>query len=200
MSAARLDEVTLTGEHVELQPMSLEHVEGLVAAYTPGTMDLMSRTADVLEPLDEATATAYVREALAGRDAGEYLPFTVRDRATGAVLGATRYGDIDLEIPRLEIGWTWYAERARGTDVNPEAKLLLLGHAFETLGCLVVTLRTSSFNERSQRAITKLGATRDGVVRRDRYQRDGRLRDTVIFSILAEDWPDVKRRLEERLA
>jgi RimJ/RimL family protein N-acetyltransferase len=200
MTADRLEPVTLVGEHIELQPMSLDHVDGLIAAYAPGTMDLFSRTADVLEPLDEATATAYVHEALAGHAAGEYLPFTVVDRRTHAVLGATRYGAIDLAIPRVEIGWTWYAERVRGTNVNPEAKLLLLGHAFETLGCLVVTLKTSSFNERSQRAIAKLGATRDGVLRRDRYQRDGRLRDTIVFTILAEDWPAVKLGLQERLA
>ncbi len=194
-----LPPITLTGTHVELRPFERAHADGLVAAYVPGTMDLMSRTADVLEPLDRAHAERYVQEALDGWAAGEYLPFTVFDRATGDVLGATRYGSIDLAVPRVEIGWTWYAPRVRGTVVNPECKLLLLGHAFEQLGCRVVHLKTSSFNEHSQAAIAKLGATRDGLLRRDRFQRDGRLRDTVIFSILDEDWPRVRDGLRARV-
>ena len=198
--SARLDPVTLRGQHVELQPMSTDHVDGLVAAYVPGTMDLMSRTDDVLEPLDRDHALRYVAEALDGQARDEYLPFTVVDRATARVLGATRYGSIDLDVPRVEIGWTWYAPDVRGTAVNPECKLLLLRHAFEVLGCRVVHLKTSSFNVHSQAAIAKLGATRDGVLRRDRFQRDGRLRDTVIFSILDADWPRVRDGLEARLA
>lgn len=198
--SAPLAPVTLTGAHVELQPMSLDHAAGLVAAYEPGTMDLMSRTADVLEPLDADHARRYVQEALDGHAAGEYLPFCVVDRRSGEVLGATRYGSIDLDVPRVEIGWTWYAPRVRGTVVNPECKLLLLRHAFDRLGCRVVHLRTSSFNAHSQAAIAKLGATRDGVLRRDRFQRDGRLRDTVLFSILDDDWPRVRDGLEARVA
>lgn len=200
MSEPVLDPVTLTGTHVELQPMSLDHVPGLIAAYEPGTMDLFSRTDDVLEPLTVPDAERYVREALAGWAAGAYLPFTVVDAATGQVIGATRYGDIDLAVPRVEIGWTWYSPASRGTVVNPECKLLLLGHAFDALGCRIVRLKTSGFNERSQRAIAKLGAHRDGDLRRDRYQRDGRLRDTVVFSILDDDWPRVHGRLLERLS
>lgn len=196
---APLTPITLTGTHVELRPFELAHADGLVAAYAPGTMDLMSRTADVLEPIDREHAERYVQEALDGFGRGEYLPFTVFSRATGEVLGATRYGSIDLAVPRVEIGWTWYAPRVRGTVVNPECKLLLLGHAFEQLGCRVVHLKTSSFNEHSQAAIAKLGATRDGVLRRDRFQRDGRLRDTVIFSILDEDWPRVRDGLVARI-
>lgn len=194
-----LPPITLTGTHVELHPFQLAHADGLVAAYEPGTMDLMSRTADVLEPLDPAHAERYVREALDGWQRGEYLPFTVFSRASGDVLGATRYGGIDLAVPRVEIGWTWYAPSARGTVVNPECKLLLLEHAFDRLGCRVVHLKTSSFNEHSQAAIAKLGATRDGVLRRDRFQRDGRLRDTVIYSILDEDWPRVRDGLRARI-
>ena len=141
-----LPSTVLTGTHVELRPFELDHADGLVAAYEPGTMDLMSRTEDVLEPLDRAHAERYVQEALDGWQRGEYLPFTVFSRATGDVLGATRYGNIDLAVPRVEIGWTWYAPSVRGTVVNPECKLLLLGHAFEQLGCRVVHLKTSSFN------------------------------------------------------
>lgn len=194
-----LPPTTLTGTHVELRTFELAHADGLVAAYARGTMDLMSQTADVLEPIDHEHATRYVQEALDGWQRGEYLPFTVFDRASGDVLGASRYGSIDLAVPRVEIGWTWYAPRVRGTVVNPECKLLMLGHAFEQLGCRVVHLKTSSFNDHSQRAIAKLGATRDGVLRRDRFQRDGRLRDTVIFSILDDDWPRVRDGLVERI-
>ncbi len=194
-----LPPITLTGTHVELRPFELSQTDGLVAAYEPGTMDLMSRTADVLEPLDREQADRYVQEALDGWRRGEYLPFTVCSRTTGAVLGATRFGNIDLDVPRVEIGWTWYSPSVRGTVVNPECKLLLLGHAFDQLGCRVVHLKTSSFNLHSQAAIAKLGATRDGVLRRDRFQRDGRLRDTVIYSILDEDWPRVRDELRARV-
>jgi RimJ/RimL family protein N-acetyltransferase len=196
----RLDPVTLVGEHVELRPMSFDDVPGLVEAYEPGTMDLFSRTDDVLEPIDAEHARRYVQEALDGWATGEYLPFTVHERASGRVVGATRYGDIDLAVPRVEIGWTWYTPSQRGTRVNPESKLLLLAHAFDTLGCRVVRLRTSGFNERSQRAIARLGAHRDGVLRRDRYQRDGRLRDTVVFSITDDEWEPVRTQLRQRLA
>jgi RimJ/RimL family protein N-acetyltransferase len=200
MTPRTLEPVTLVGEHVELRPMSLEDVPGLVEAYEPGTMDLFSRTDDVLEPIDVEYAERYVREAVDGHAAGEYLPFTVYDRATGSVVGASRYGEIDLDVPRVEIGWTWYARGRRGTIVNPESKLLLLTHAFDTLGCRVVRLKTSGFNVRSQRAITRLGAHRDGILRRDRYQRDGRLRDTVVYSITDEEWPAVRAQLQARLA
>jgi RimJ/RimL family protein N-acetyltransferase len=200
VSAAPLEPVALAGEHVELRPMSLDDTAGLIDAYAAGTMDLFSRTDDVLEPIDQEHAELYVREALDGWAAGEYLPFTVFERASGRVIGATRYGDIDLAVPRVEIGWTWYTPDQRGTSVNPECKLLLLDHAFGTLGCRVVRLKTSGFNERSQRAIARLGARRDGVLRRDRYQRDGRLRDTVAFSILDDEWPAVREQLLARLA
>lgn len=190
---------TLTGAHVELVPMVHEDAAGLIAAYEPGTMDLFSHSDDVLEPLDADSAGAYVQEALDGQARGDYLPFTVLGRACGRVLGATRFGRADRHVPRVEIGWTWYAVDVRGTLVNPESKLLLLTHAFEQLGCRAVCLQTSGWNERSQRAIAKLGATRDGVLRRDRRQRDGRLRDTVSFSILDEEWPTVRAGLRRRL-
>ena len=194
-----LDRVTLTGTHVELAPLGTEHAAALARACAPGTLDLFSRTPDSIEPATPEDAERYVEEALAGWLRGKYLPFVVLDRVTGDVLGATRYGDIDLEVPRMGIGWTWYSEHVRGTVVNPECKLLLLEHAFDTLGAGIVSLWTSGFNERSHAAIIKLGATRDGVLRRHVYQRDGRLRDTVIFSILAERWPEVRAGLEARV-
>jgi RimJ/RimL family protein N-acetyltransferase len=194
----RLTPVTLTGEHVELRPMDHAHGDGLVRAYARGTMDLFSRTDDVLEPLDADHARRYVDEALAGQADGRYLPFTVFDRASGEVIGATRYGDIDLHVPRLEIGWTWYTPAARGTIVNPECKLLLLEHAFERLGCQVVYLKTSGFNVHSQGAIAKLGAERTGTLVRHVVQRDGRLRDSVVFAIVAERWREVRAGLEAR--
>lgn len=198
--ALPLERVTLTGPFVHLQPLGHEHAEGLIRAFAPGTLDLMSATADCVEPADAEGAASYVQEALDGWAAGRYLPFAVLDARTREVVGCTRYGDIDLSVPRVEIGWTWYAEQARGTAVNPACKLLLLEHAFEHLGCEVVTLKTSAYNLRSQRAIEKLGATRDGVMRRHVHQRDGRLRDTVIFSILSDTWPQVRGGLEQRLA
>lgn len=197
--SAWLEPATLVGTHVQLVPMSTDHEAGLVAAYEPGTMELFSHSDDVLEPLDADTARAYVQEALDGQARGDYLPFTVVAGSTGRVLGATRFGHADPNVPRVEIGWTWYVPDARGTVVNPESKLLLLTHAFDELDCRAVALQTSAFNERSQRAIAKLGASRDGVLRRDRRQRDGRLRDTVAFSILDDEWPAVRARLRQRV-
>ncbi|MCW2928888.1 MAG: GCN5-related N-acetyltransferase [Thermoleophilia bacterium] len=199
-STARLERVTLTGEIVELVPLDEHHIPGLIEAYPPGAMDLMSRSADCEEPLEPDAAASYVAEALEGWADGRYLPFVVTERSSGRVLGATRFGDIAMDVPRMEIGWTWYALDARGTVVNPESKLLLLTHAFETLGCEVVTLRTSEYNVVSKAAIAKLGATRDGVLRRHVHQRDGRLRDTVVFSILSDDWPRIRTQLTERVA
>jgi len=199
-ASRQLERVTLSGHHVRLEPLDQQHAAGLERAFAPGTLDLMSATADCVEPHDPAGAAAYIFEAVEGWEAGRYLPFAVLDAQSGQVVGCTRFGDINLTVPRVEIGWTWYSEASRGTMVNPECKLLLLAHAFDQLGCEVVVLKTSAFNLRSQRAITKLGATRDGVLRRHVHQRDGRLRDTVVYSILAEAWPQVRDGLERRLA
>ena len=143
---------------------------------------------------------AYVAEALKGQVDGHMLPWTVRDLASGAIVGSTRYHDIVPGIDRVEIGYTWYAQRCQRTRVNTTCKLLLLGHAFDTLGCKVVGLRTDRFNFRSQRAIEALGANKDGVIRHWGVRRDGTARDTVMYSILAAEWPDVRRHLESRLA
>ena len=128
------------------------------------------------------------------------LPWVVRDLASGAIIGSTRYHDIVPDIDRVEIGYTWYAASSQRTHVNTTCKLLLLGHAFDTLGCKVVGLRTDNFNFRSQRAIEALGAKKDGVLRHHAARRDGTVRDSVLYSILAAEWPDVRRHLEYRLA
>jgi RimJ/RimL family protein N-acetyltransferase len=128
------------------------------------------------------------------------LPWAVRDLATGAIVGSTRYHDIVAAADRVEIGWTWYAKRVQRSHVNTACKLLLLAHAFEKLGCKVVGLRTDNFNFTSQRAIEALGAKKDGVIRHHWPRRDGTVRDTVIYSIIVSEWPDVLRHLERRLA
>ena len=143
---------------------------------------------------------AYIAEALEGQRAGHMLPWVVRELSTGKLIGSTRYHDIMAAIDRVEIGHTWYAKSWQRTHVNTACKLLLFGHAFETLGCKVVGLRTDNFNFASQRAIERLGAKKDGVIRHHAQRRDGSVRDTVIYSVLASEWPDVKKNLLLRLA
>jgi RimJ/RimL family protein N-acetyltransferase len=130
---------------------------------------------------------------------GHMLPWAVRDLSDGRVVGSTRYHDIVASVDRVEIGYTWYAASRQRSHVNSACKRLLLGHAFESLGCAVVGLRTDNFNQRSQRAIEALGAKRDGVLRHHAPRRDGSARDTVLYSILAHEWPDVRRHLDLRL-
>jgi RimJ/RimL family protein N-acetyltransferase len=142
----------------------------------------------------------YVADALKGQRDGHMLPWIVRDVASGAIIGSTRYHDIVPAMDRVEIGYTWYAQSRQRTHVNTTCKLLLLRHAFDTVGCQVVGLRTDTFNFRSQRAIEALGARKDGVIRHYGLRRDGTVRDTVMYSILAAEWPDVRRHLELRLA
>jgi RimJ/RimL family protein N-acetyltransferase len=144
--------------------------------------------------------SAYVADALKGQQDGHMLPWAVRHLASGALIGTTRYHDIVPAIDRVEIGYTWYGQSRQRTSVNTTCKRLLLGHAFETLGCKVVGLRTDNFNARSQRAIEALGAKKDGVIRHHAARRDGTARDSVMYSILAAEWPDVRRHLELRLA
>lgn len=188
--------VTLDGHGVRLEPLSHAHHDGLVAAAADGALWELWFTS---VPRPDETA-AYIQTALDGQRDGHRAPFVVRDAATARVLGSTSYHDIVPAIDRVEIGWTWYAQSCQRTHVNTSCKLLLLAHAFDTLGCRVVGLRTDNFNVRSQRAIEGIGAKRDGVIRRHQARRDGTVRDTVMFSILAEEWPDVRRHLEARLA
>lgn len=188
--------LTLEGHGVRLEPLDASHAPSLGEAATDGRLWELWFTS---VPRPEECA-AYVATALAGLQAGHMLPWAVRELASGAIVGTTRFHDIRPEIDRVEIGYTWYAASRQRTHVNTACKLLLLRHAFETLGCAVVGLRTDRYNTRSQRAIEGIGARRDGVVRRFEARRDGTARDTVLFSILREEWPDVRRHLEFRLA
>lgn len=185
----------LEANGVRLEPMTEAHAEELTAAATDGKLWELFFTS-VPEP---DKTTAYIRVALDGQAAGHMLAWVVRDLASGEVVGTTRYHDIVPAAERMEIGYTWYAASCQRTHVNTTCKLLLLGHAFDELGCKVVGLRTDNFNFRSQRAIEALGAKKDGVIRHHHPRRDGSIRDTVIYSILAAEWPDVKRHLEHRL-
>ena len=186
----------LEGHGVRLEPLAREHHDGLVAAASDGDLWKLWFTS-VPEP---GQAYAYISAALAGQDAGHTLPWSVIDIASGAIVGSTRFHDIVPAVDRVEIGYTWYARRCQKTHVNTACKLLLLGHAFDDLGCSVVGFRTDNFNFASQQAIAALGARKDGVIRHHQARRDGTVRDTVMFSILAVEWPDVKRHLELRLA
>lgn len=187
--------VVLEANGVRLEPMSAAHEEGLVRAASDGNLWELFFSS-VPEPQQ---AAAYIRTALEGQAAGHMLPWVVRDLSDGAIVGSTRYHDIIAAADRVEIGYTWYAGRCQRTHVNTTCKLLLLGHGFEQLGCRVIGLRTDNFNFRSQRAIEALGAKKDGVIRHHWPRRDGTIRDTVMYSILAAEWPDVKRHLEHRL-
>jgi RimJ/RimL family protein N-acetyltransferase len=191
-----LKPITLEGHGVRLEPLSETHRDGLVSAASDGSLwDLWFTRVPEPEGMAE-----YIAEALAGQTAGHMHPWVVRDAADGTILGTSRYHDIIAAADRVEIGYTWYAARCQRTHVNTACKLLLLGHAFDTLGCAVVGLRTDNFNFASQKAIAALGAKKDGVIRHHAVRRDGSVRDTVIFSILATEWPDVKRYLLLRMA
>ena len=191
----RLSPVTLEGHGVRLEPLTLEHVDALTAAVKDGELWRLWYTW-VPEPTG---VRAYVEAALAGRDAGHMLPWVVREAKSGGIVGSTRYHDVIAEVDRVEIGYTWYAKRWQRSHVNTACKLLLLGHAFDTVGCKVVGLRTDNFNFTSQRAIEALGAKKDGVIRHSRARPDGSVRDTVIYSILATEWPDVRKNLQLRM-
>ena len=187
--------VTLEGHGVRLEPLAASHLEGIEAAAADGKLwELWFTT--VPEP---GKTRAWLEIALAGQEAKHMLPWAVRDLKSGAIVGSTRYHDMVLAADRVEIGYTWYAKRVQRSHVNTACKLLLLGHAFDKLGCKVVGLRTDNFNFTSQRAIEALGAKKDGVLRHHWPRRDGTVRDTVMYSILVNEWPDVRRHLERRL-
>jgi len=186
----------LEGRGIRLEPLTEDHQEALAAAAGDGRLWELWFIA--VPPPDGMRA--YVAEALKGQRDGHMLPWAVRDLASGTIIGSTRYHDIVPGIDRVEIGHTWYAQSRHRTHVNTTCKLLLLGHAFDTLGCKVVGLRTDTFNFRSQRAIEGLGAKKDGVIRHYGARRDGSARDVVMYSILAAEWSEVRRHLELRLA
>jgi N-acetyltransferase len=188
--------ITLEGHGIRLEPLAYEHHDELATAAADGRLWELWFTA-IPEP--EQTR-AYIDHALAGQRDGHMLPWAVRELSSGTIVGSTRYHDIVTQIDRVEIGYTWYGKSRQRSHVNTSCKLLLLSHAFDTLGCKVVGLRTDNFNFTSQRAIEALGAKKDGVIRHHLARRDGTVRDSVIYSILASEWPDVKRHLELRLA
>ncbi len=188
---AFVEPTTLTARGIALVPLSLDHEAGLRAAAADGELWQL-RVTSVPEP--EQTR-AYIEAALQMREAGNRFAFAVTEEATGTVLGTTSFHDILPAVKRVEIGYTWYAKRCQRTHVNTTCKLLMLTHAFDTLGCRTVGWRTDNFNFASQRAIERLGAKKDGVIRGHAMRRDGTIRDTVMYSLTAGEWPEVKAQL-----
>lgn len=186
--------MVLESSRLRLEPLSAAHHDGLLQAARDGELwDLQYTSVPAPDQVAE-----YIEDALAGQAAGTMLPWAVRDLASGEIAGSTRYHDILPAADRVEIGYTWYGHRWHRSHVNSAAKLLLLAQAFDILGCAVVGFRTDVLNARSQRAIERLGALRDGVIRHHQPRRDGSVRDTVIYSILASEWPAVRAKLAPR--
>jgi len=195
MSAPFIEPVTLVGQHAALEPLASEHESALVQAAADGELwRLWFTHVATPERMGEYIAAAIEMRAQSGA-----MPFAVRETKTGAVVGCTRYFNVDAANRRLEIGHTWYAQRVQRTAINSECKLLLLTHAFETLRCIAVEFRTHWFNHQSRTAIARLGAKQDGVLRNHQLMADGVKRDTVVFSIIDNEWPAVKRNLQFRL-
>ena len=188
----KVEPVILEFNGVRLEPLSLAHADGLRAAAQDGELWNI-RVTSVPEPHN---VEKYIGAAL---EMSNRLAFAVIDIASGAVIGSTSYHDIVPEIDRVEIGWTWYGKSRQRSHVNTSCKLLLLSHAFDTLGCAVVGLRTDNFNHASQAAIERLGARKDGVIRHSSPRRDGTVRDTVMYSILRGEWPEIKSHLHYKL-
>ena len=184
----------LSGRHASLEPLQAGHVDGLRAVVEGSGLDALWYT-NVPAP---GRVDAYVDATLEAQARGKVLAWVVRD-AAGTIAGTTRYYGLEPEMPKLLIGYTWYAPRVQRTGLNTECKLMLLGHAFDTLGCVNVSFETSWFNRASRTAIARLGARQDGVLRNAKRHADGSLRDTVVFSILDTEWPAVRRNLQSRL-
>jgi RimJ/RimL family protein N-acetyltransferase len=183
--------VILKDHGVRLEPLAASHEQGLGEAANDGEL-LKLRITSVPEPQD---AGAYIGTALQMREAGDRFAFAVIDESTGNVLGSTSFHDILPAVKRLEIGYTWYAQSVQRSHVNTTCKLLMMGHAFDTLGCRTVGWRTDNFNFASQQAIERLGARKDGVIRGHVLRRDGTIRDTVMYSMTAGEWPEAKAQL-----
>ena len=188
--------VTLADERIRLEPLGLQHLEGLKRAAADGDLWTI-RVTSVPDPDD---TRGYIERALQGFADGHRLAFAVLDAASGEVIGSSSYHDIVPAVERLEIGYTWYAKSRQRTHVNASAKLLLMTHAFETLGAKLVGWRTDNYNFASQRAIERLGARKDGILRHHAVRRDGTIRDTVMYSMTVGEWPEAKAELRSRLA
>jgi RimJ/RimL family protein N-acetyltransferase len=195
MSEMAIAPATLEGRYVRLEPLTAEHTKGL--AEIGLDEDLWRWIPTPVRTMEEMSA--YVQTALKEQANGSALPFALIERASGRVIGSTRYGNIDRAHYRVEIGWTWVARQWQRSAINTEAKYLLLRHAFETLKCIRVELKTDSLNERSRAAILRVGAREEGTFRNHMITASGRIRHTVYFSILDSEWPDVKARLESKL-
>jgi RimJ/RimL family protein N-acetyltransferase len=190
-----VEPVILQGRHVRLEPLTPEHAAGLAEVGLDGDLWKWIPT-PVCTPEE---MSAYVQSALQDQAAGTALPFALIEKSSGRTIGSTRYANIERAHHRLEIGWTWVARPWQRTAINTEAKYLLLRHAFETLKCMRVELKTDSLNERSRAAILRIGATQEGIFRNHMMTATGRIRHTVYFSIVDSEWPEVKARLEARL-
>jgi N-acetyltransferase len=187
---------TLEGPTIRLEPLTLDHLDPLlVVALDPELWRLTVSAVSTRADLEE-----YVNEALAEQKVGTALPFVTVLRATGQVIGSTRFGNAVPAHRRVEIGWTWLGRPWQRSGANREAKYLMLRHAFDQWGCLRVEFKTSALNRQSRTALLGLGAVEEGILRHHMINADGSLRDSVYFSILSEEWPAVRRRLEERLA
>jgi len=189
--------VTLESHDVRLEPLERRHSDALHAAAADG--DVWKLWYVAVSGLAPGTDDAYVDAALRGQEAGHMVAWVVRELRSGTIIGTTRFHDIVREIDRVEIGYTFYAKSWQRTHVNTTCKLLLLRHAFDTLGCKVVGFRVDNLNENSQRAVEALGARKDGIIRHFQARRDGSVRDSHMYSILAGEWPQVQWRLETRL-
>jgi RimJ/RimL family protein N-acetyltransferase len=187
--------VTLEGQHVRLEPLARGHSAALAEVGLDEELWRWIPTA-VRTPAEMAE---YVESALKDQANGTALPFAQIETSSGRAIGSTRYANIERADRRLEIGWTWVARAWQRTAVNTEAKYLLLRHAFETLGCIRVELKTDALNERSRAAIQRIGARQEGIFRKHKITESGRIRDSVYFSIIDSEWPEVKARLEARL-
>lgn len=191
------DQPTLTGEIVELQPLRRDHAAALLAAAADG--ELWNLTVTVVPGPDLAAVDTYIGAALAGRDAGTVLPFVIVQRASGRIVGTTRFWRIDLVHRTMEIGSTWLSRFVQRSAVNTEAKYLLLTQAFEVMSALRVQFMTDELNEKSRTAILRLGAKQEGIIRHERIMPDGRRRNSVLYSIIDSEWPTVKAGLRAKL-
>ncbi len=187
--------ITLEGKAVRLEPLSRSHLDALCEVGLDP--ELWRWTLDIIHNRSEMAS--YLEEALAGQIAGTVQPFVIVEKTSGKIVGSTRYGNVEPKHRRVEIGWTWIARPWQRTIVNTETKYILLRHAFETLRCVRVELKTDALNERSRKAIQRLGAVEEGILRQQMITANGRIRDTVYYSVLASEWPQVKEKLEWKL-